>query len=171
MTIKVRDARKDDVRAIARVHVETWRQAYKDILPGDALAKLSVAEREAMWRKSMGDPMPGTNRIALVAVESRRVIGFCTAGREQHDDPFLRGEVYTLYVDPAHQGRGAGQDLLVVAFGRLVDAGLVPVVVWVLAENPARAFYERMGGVPVRERRETVMGREVDEVAYAFFDV
>ncbi len=170
MTIKVRDARKDDVRAIAKVHVDTWRHAYKDILPGDALAKLSASEREAMWRKSMGDPMPGTNRIALVADEARKVIGFCTAGREQHDDPFLRGEVYTLYVDPEHQGRGAGQELLGEAFARLLDADLVPVVVWVLAANPARAFYERMGGVPVRERKETVMGREVDEIAYAFFD-
>ncbi len=171
MKIHVREARKDDVRAIARVHVETWRHTYKDILPGDALAKLTFEEREAMWRKSMGDPMPGTNRIALVAVLARKVVGFCTAGREQHDDPFLRGEVFTLYVDPAHQGRGAGQELLAEAFARLMEAALVPVVVWVLKENPARAFYDRMGGVPVREKREVVMGREVDEIAYAFFDV
>lgn len=171
MTIHVREARKGDVRAIAKVHVETWRHTYKDIFPVDALARLSVEEREAMWRKSMGDPVPGTNRTALVAVEHREVVGFATAGREQTDDPFFRGEVYTLYVAPSHQGRGAGEALLVECFDRLVQQGLAPVLVWVLKKNPATRFYERMGGVPVREKIERVFGVDVEEIGYGFFDV
>lgn len=168
--LRVREATKKDVKAIARVHVETWREAYKGVFPKDALSRLSVDEREAMWRRTMGDPMPGTDRVALVAVDDADVIGFATAGREQTEDPFLRGEVFTLYVHPTRQRQGAGRLLLSDALRRLRVAQLMPALVWVLERNTdARAFYERMGGVPARRREERVLGTVVDEVGYAFF--
>lgn len=170
MPITIRDATKKDVRAIARVHVETWRHAYKDVFPKDALSRMSVDEREAMWRRTMGDPMPGTDRSALVAVEDGVVVGFATAGREQQEDAFLRGEVYTLYVLPEHQRKGAGRLLLHESLRRLRRAQLLPALVWVLSNNPATRFYERMGGVPARRKQERVFGVVVDEVGYAFFD-
>jgi ribosomal protein S18 acetylase RimI-like enzyme len=172
VAILVREATKKDVGAIARVHVETWREAYKDVFPRDALARMSVDEREAMWRKTMGDPMPGTDRVALVAVDGQDVIGFATAGREQNEDAFLRGEVFTLYVHPLHQRRGAGRALLADALRRLRRAQLLPAIVWVLERNAqARAFYEHLGGAPARRRQERVLGTVVDEVGYAFFSL
>lgn len=169
MPITIRDATKRDVRGIARVHVATWRDAYKDVFPHDALARMSVDEREAMWRRTMGDPMPGTDRTALVAVDGKEVVGFATAGREQQEDPFLRGEIFTLYVEPAHQGRGAGRALFTEALLRLRRAQLLPALVWVLQRNRATSFYEKMGGVPVRRKQERVFGTLVDETGYAFF--
>ena len=40
-----------------------------------------------------------------------------------------------------------------------------------LAENPARFFYEAMGGKLCGQRTDTMAGQDVDEVAYAWRDL
>jgi hypothetical protein len=51
----------------------------------------------------------------------------------------------------------------------LAAEGATPVLVWVLAQNAgARAFYERLGALPVRRAREDVGGRIVAKIAYAW---
>ena len=49
--MEVLAATSEDCRAVAEVHVESWQHAYRGILPEQYLASLSVAEREAMWRR------------------------------------------------------------------------------------------------------------------------
>ena len=46
----VRAATIEDARAIATIHVETWRAAYAGIVPAAHLAALSIDEREVRWR-------------------------------------------------------------------------------------------------------------------------
>jgi GNAT superfamily N-acetyltransferase len=56
------------------------------------------------------------------------------------------GEVYTLYLDPDHLGRGAGRFLLGAAEARLAADGFDQACLWVLDTNHrARRFYERQG--------------------------
>jgi hypothetical protein len=45
----VRDATYEDVPAIARVHVDTWRTTYQGIVPDEHLAKLSYQKRAEAW--------------------------------------------------------------------------------------------------------------------------
>ena len=45
------------------------------------------------------------------------------------------------------------------------------MLVWVLTENPSRAFYERMGGRFVREAPVTICGAPLVEVAYGWDDL
>jgi hypothetical protein len=42
--MQIQPATLDDCRAIAELHVESWRHAYQQILPAAYLASLSVAE-------------------------------------------------------------------------------------------------------------------------------
>jgi len=42
----IRPATPEDARAIAEVHVASWRYAYRGLLPDDVLDRLSVEERE-----------------------------------------------------------------------------------------------------------------------------
>ncbi|WP_262298683.1 hypothetical protein [Microvirga sesbaniae] len=42
MSILIRDAVEGDVDGIARVHVQAWRESYRDFLSPEALAGLSV---------------------------------------------------------------------------------------------------------------------------------
>jgi hypothetical protein len=41
-------------------------------------------------------------------------------------------------------------------------------VAWVLADNPARFFYERMGGKRAGERDENLWGATLHEIAYGW---
>jgi hypothetical protein len=45
------------------------------------------------------------------------------------------------------------------------------MVVWVLKENPARGFYERMGGVKVGEQMIEIGGATLPEIAFGWADL
>ena len=47
----IRPAVIHDARAIAQVHVESWKSTYRGILPEALLDGLSVEKREASWRE------------------------------------------------------------------------------------------------------------------------
>jgi hypothetical protein len=48
--VKIRAAAPADTEAIGRVHVETWRSAYRGLVSDAYLAGLSPAERAVRWR-------------------------------------------------------------------------------------------------------------------------
>ncbi|HVL03469.1 MAG TPA: hypothetical protein VM386_03415 [Acidimicrobiales bacterium] len=47
--VELRDATPADAPAIANVLVQSWRAAYRGLLPDDVLAKLSIPDREQIW--------------------------------------------------------------------------------------------------------------------------
>ena len=69
------------------------------------------------------------------------------------------------------QGRGLGSRLLGALFSALRGAGVSDAYLWVLAGNPARFFYETMGGTRVAERQESFAGTLLDEIAYGWSDL
>jgi ribosomal protein S18 acetylase RimI-like enzyme len=81
------------------------------------------------------------------------------------------GEVYTLYVEPDFQNRGLGRRLLDALFRQLRADGCDTAVLWMLAANPTRFFYEGLGGVRVGERVDTMAAVDVEEVAFAWHDL
>jgi ribosomal protein S18 acetylase RimI-like enzyme len=138
----VRLAVPQDAAAIAAVHVATWRDAYRGLLPDDYLAGLVVEEWADRWRGRLADPAAGV--FALVFESGGRVRGFVSGGPDRHG--LAGGEVFAIYVDPGCQGRGAGRRLLSAAARRLADGGFTEAGLWVLADNrPARGFYESQG--------------------------
>ncbi|MDP2341511.1 MAG: GNAT family N-acetyltransferase [Deltaproteobacteria bacterium] len=164
--VELRDATLADAPAIARVYVETWREAYAVILPATYLAQLDIDRLTAFWAGSIHR----AEGIVLVATKDGCVTGFCSGGREANNDAFFRSEIFTLYVSSAQQRHGVGAQLLLAMFRRL--QARAPVIIWVLTTNkPARRFYERLGGVAVREGTVKVGGRAIPRTGYAFFDL
>ena len=51
---------------------------------------------------------------------------------------------------------------------RLVQDGRTALLLWVLAANPARQFYDRLGGRPLYEKTVTMGGVPLMEVAYGW---
>src|SRR5487761_404707 len=143
----VRPAELDDSAEIARVHVATWRSAYRGLLPDDFLASLSEAHYAERWRRVIGE---GMSRVFVVD-EAGAVAGFASGGRERAGEVGYAGELYALYVLEEAQRRGHGRELVRAVAGALRDLRLPDMIVWVLRDNsPARAFYERLGGTYVR---------------------
>ena len=52
----------------------------------------------------------------------------------------------------------------------LIREGMTGLLLWVLAENPSRQFYEQLGGRPTYEKSVTIGGVSLIEVAYGWRD-
>lgn len=163
----VRPARPTDARAIARLDVETWRTTYAGVLSENYLVGLSERRREIGWRMAiMREP-----RDVRVAIDvAGTVVGFGSCGPSRSERHFP-GEVFTLYVSPDRQNQGIGRRLLIALFRRLAASGLDAAIVWVLRENPARFFYERVGGRLVSHKPIPVGGSRVEALAYGWSDL
>lgn len=166
----IRTATVDDAAAIAYVHVESWRTTYQSIVPDDFLARLSYSQREQFWRQLLTEP--DSHTIVYVAEDDcGKIIGFASGGPERSGDTLYTGELYAIYVLAQHQGQGVGRQLVLPLVRRLLQEGMRAILLWVLAENPARKFYERLGGQPVYEKPVTTGGMPLLEIAYGWQDV
>jgi len=154
--ITIRDARPEDARAIAEVHVEGWRWGYRDILPAEHLASLSIDEREADWHQGLIDPAPGSARF--VAIDDAGVVGFAGIGLADDDfapPPSGAAELYAIYVREAAKRTGVGRALIERATDAMRANGSRHAVLWVFEANDrARRFYEAVGWSPDGARAE-----------------
>jgi GNAT superfamily N-acetyltransferase len=143
--VRIRPATLEDARPIVEVHVASWRDAYRGLLPDEFLEKLSVEEREARRIAAFADPSPGSG--VLVAEDEGRVIGFASFCPSRDEDaPAGTGEVPAIYVAPAVVGTGVGRDLFASVTDALREAGFTRATLWVLEANErARRFYEKAG--------------------------
>lgn len=160
-----RRAERSDSAAIARVHVATWRTAYRGILPDDFLASLDESFYAERWERTLVD---ATTRV-YVAENADGIIGFASGGRERAGEDGYTGELYAIYVLQEAQGRGHGRRLVRAVVGGLRELRLPDMLVWVLRDNaPARGFYESLGGKYVREQPITVGATQLQEVSYGW---
>ncbi len=178
--VRLRPARLADAPAIARVHVETWRAAYAGMVPDAYLVAMTESNQALQWNHTIRraatapGPAPGLAPEAVLTAESPdlpggRIVGFGSCGEAR--GRLGSGEVFTLYVAPDWQGQGIGRMLLEALFARLQEGGLNQVVIWVLGANPARFFYEALGGRRIAERQQRFAGVELAEAGYAWSDL
>jgi ribosomal protein S18 acetylase RimI-like enzyme len=147
----IRDAGLDDVEQLVAVHVASWRVAYRGIMPDHILDNLSLAKRQASWRRALEKPWEQAN---LCCLAGGQIIGFASFGptRDEDDDAAVTAELMALYVHPAHWRQGAGTRLW-QEVERRVAGRFREITLWVLRENErARRFYERMGFAAEPER-------------------
>jgi GNAT superfamily N-acetyltransferase len=159
----VRAAVPGDARAIATVHVDSWRVAYRGLLPDDYLAGLTPEQRTGLWTGILADPASG--HVVVLEVGAA-VVGFAHAGPSGDDDALPgTGELYTIYLHPDAWGRGFGRDLMEAVFGHLIDDGYQAVTLWMLSTNErARQFYLRQGWSEGTEvRTQEFGGQEVTD--------
>lgn len=168
--IEVRLADHSDAHRIAGAFVESWRTTYAGMLPERVLLDLSPAQQEGAWRRSI-DRQFGGNFVLVAEDDQGGVVGFANAGRSRIWPLAFAGEIYTLYLLPDYQGQGGGRKLLSAAFARMVEHNVTSAMVWVLAVNPARFFYEAMGAKRVAERHEMRWGVRLREFAYGWTDL
>ena len=152
--IAVRAATADDVPAIARIHVDAWRAAYRGQIPDSYLDALSVEERARMWSGALARPAP----TKLMVTEP--LTGFCFYGPSRDKEDGV-AEMYALYVQPDCWRQGAGRLLCEHALADARERECAAVSLWVLKTNQrARSFYERMGYAPdSAERTNTRLTR------------
>ena len=73
----IRLATIGDAPAIARVHVDSWRASYRNILPAEVIEGRSVDVRTAQSRNTLATPP--AEHPTWVADDQRVVVGFVVA--------------------------------------------------------------------------------------------
>ena len=166
--VEIRPAGDADVNDMAKVYVETWRDTYAGTVPDKVLLSMSIGSQATGWTRALrrGSEIV---RVAEDPVEGIVGVGSCGANRERNS--VHKGEIYTLYVASDYQNQGIGEKLLTGMFSALMGAGFDSALVWVLANNPARFFYEAVGGIRAGERDEKLWGVILYEIAYAWPDL
>jgi ribosomal protein S18 acetylase RimI-like enzyme len=164
--MRIESATAEDCRSIAELHVESWQHAYEGLLPASYLASLSVAEREAMWRR-MVEHEPSHLVLARTA---NQIVGFVAFGASRDEGaPAERAEIWAIYVKPACWSTGTGRLLWLEAVKRIVAEGYKSISLWVIVGNERAArFYERAGFALEPGSRKTfeLGGTTLEELRY-----
>ncbi|MGE5589643.1 MAG: N-acetyltransferase family protein [Bacillota bacterium] len=164
--ITVREVTEADLPGLARVLVDTWRATYRGIVPDSYLDAMSYEAHVQRGQQRLKEGGPG--RSTWVAEVDGEIVGMASGGPERRHRADYPAELYAIYILPSHQGLGLGRRLVAGVAGRLRDAGFTSLLVWVLADNPSRRFYEALGGRLLEQGEIEIGGARLKEVAYVW---
>jgi ribosomal protein S18 acetylase RimI-like enzyme len=177
--MRVREAVVADAPAMGRVMVEAWLTGHHGQMPEEAWQKrrdewtpeisAGAWERDLLER----DATPGSREVYLIEVDDNEGLVGILFGLPANDGASREvAEIAALYVLPEMQGRGVGRQLLRAAADRFMELGLSTLNIAVLSTNePARGFYEALGGTDVGERTFDEEGHLLAERVYSWPDL
>ena len=157
----IRRLRADDDRnALSRIYEESWRFAYKGIIPQDYLDSIPKGQ----WAASADKP----NISSLILTENGEMVGTASFCPSRFEDMAGWGEIVSIYLLPNFMGKGYGKMLFAEAVRGLEEVGFRDIFLWVLEENTnARRFYERQGFVPSgKYLDDNIGGKPLREMQY-----
>lgn len=166
LSVKVRRALPEDACEVARVYIESWHDTYPGVVPTALLTAMTLKGQTARWRAAIRSA--GRESVFVAESERHGILGMASFGPSRDAVLGFDGEIYTLYVDPAFFGRGIGRAMMMSSFLRMRARGFSSCVIWAHAKNPARFFYERMGGRLIAERTARMMGDPIPEAAFGW---
>ncbi len=84
----IRPATVDDASAIGHVHVESWRNTYRGLMPDAVLDGLSVEQRVNFWREVI--ERAKKQSVFVVTGQQDKVIGFVNGVWNVNTTRFIR---------------------------------------------------------------------------------
>ncbi|MBM3286119.1 MAG: GNAT family N-acetyltransferase [Candidatus Eisenbacteria bacterium] len=142
--MNIRRATPDDAEPLAKLHIDSWRAAYRGLVPDGHLDSLDYRLRAQRFRDSLAQ----NAEESYLAEQNGEILGFVTLGacRDADVDQDTSGEIWGIYLAPGHWRKGIGTSLCRYAERLLRTRGYRSALLWAFAENPqARRFYEAMG--------------------------
>ncbi|HUD13432.1 MAG TPA: GNAT family N-acetyltransferase [Terracidiphilus sp.] len=165
MDVRIRKAVPEDAPAIGLVQVESWRKTYAGIVSDAYLAALDDEERAAAWKQHL---LAG-NMFVFVAEDQWGIFGFIAGGGIRDPIEAYDAELYAIYLMPARQRRGVGQELALALRESFLMNGFNSMVVWVLEQNLLGvSFYQRIGGIQIAQKTIEIGGEVLSEVAFGW---
>lgn len=179
--MNIRLANSADCAAIANLHVESWRNAYRGMFSDKYLDEDIFAERRLLWAERFQDPTP--NQHIIVAEDDQiprndataNLIGFACAFA--NEDPRWGSYLDNLHVLPSLKRQRIGTRLMgqiaTWCAQNVVEEGPQGMYLYVLEENMnACKFYERIGGTVVEEFFwDAPDGSKLKSLSYAWTDL
>lgn len=170
--IVVRSVRPTDASQVARVHVDTWKEAYAGLLDSGFLDGMTAARMTRHWRRALDEKKRNLDDGVFVAATDREVVAFVTVSACRDVFAPWEAEITMLYVLDDYRGAGIGRALMKAAADHALSRGMFSGGLWVLRDNlHARGFYEALGGDRCGRKMDTVGGRSVPLVGYSWAEI
>jgi len=161
-TSKIRQATFEDIISLARVHVDSWWETYKNIVSESYLYSLKYSDGAQKWARFIPrkEKKPGT---LVITGNDGDVIGFCDYGPAREHEHGIECEVYALYLLRKYHRQGIGQALFNSVKSEFKRLGVKSFYVCVLTANPFRDFYFKLGGEFIKSQQIDVGDRVLQE--------
>ncbi len=143
--LSIRPARLLDARAIAGVHVTSWRETYRGIIAETYLEARTPENRTEMWHLAL-DNMARNCVFLVVEDAAGEIVGFAYGGPARDSDFGQSGELYAMYLLKSYQGRGTGKAMFGAFLENMRAQGIGEIYAKVIQGNPSRGFFIKMGG-------------------------
>jgi ribosomal protein S18 acetylase RimI-like enzyme len=107
--------------------------------------------------------------FCYVAEENGTLTGFVIGGLAGNPPDGYQGEVKTIYILPAYHRMGIGRDLIRTAAEHFARELVPSMFLGVFADNdPARRFYESLGGRKIKEYLDEIRGEKCTIALYGW---
>ena len=148
--MRIREATQADAPAIAALHADSWRNAYRGAYSDEYLDNLVFEDRRRVWQERLSARPP--NQYVVVAEHNGGIVGFACAYGER--DEQLGTLLDNLHVHRKHHGSGIGRRLLIeVAKWSSRNYGKLGLWLGVLEQNEkAQRFYQKHGAADIGGR-------------------
>ena len=144
----------EEIEGKSLVHLQTWREAYDDLLPADFQETMTLEKCRFFSQKYPEN--------TLIAMDGKKVVGFISYGNYR-DETIQAGEIIALYVLKDYYGKGVSKQLMHAAFVALDQFS--EIYLWVLKDNKrAIAFYQKMGFTFDGQEQILKLGKTVKEL-------
>lgn len=132
-----------DEETLAYIQTESWKAAFKDILPKEELERCTKIEKAtAMYRRLLEQNI-GNGYLMEVAGKAH-AIAWWDETREKDMPGYA--ELICIHSLQNHWGEGYGSKLMETVLDDISKTGYSKVMLWVFEKNMrARRFYEKHG--------------------------
>ena len=125
--MNIRAIRPEDSRlAVSRIYEESWRWAYRGIVPRQYLDAIPAGHWAAFLDSGI---------FTLVADDGGELVGTASFCASRFADYPGMGELVSLYLLPRCAGKGIGKALMDAAVSALESMGFSRIFLWVLEDN------------------------------------
>lgn len=163
--VTYREATVSDCVAVARTHVESWRQSFVGIMPQTFLDKMSVESRSKAFAKRFSDD---SYKMYVAEIPERGVVGFVDFGEPRESIDKYEAELFAIYLLPEFHRKGIGGRLFSLCVDDFVMGGKSSMYLLALEVSPYKSFYEKMGGQVVGRKQIEIESIMYVELVYGW---
>lgn len=163
--VSFREAALTDCMAVAKVHVQSWRESFAGIVPQNFLDKMSIEERARAFAKGFSGAF---YKMYVAEAPERGIVGFADFGAPREKIDGYQGELHAIYLLSDFQRKGIGARLFNLGVEFLIGSSKNSMYLLALEVSPYRSFYEKMGGHIIGAKQAEIEGIKYDEVIYGW---
>lgn len=143
MEYSIKKAKIGDEKIFSYIQTESWKEAFKDILPSDVLIKCTQIDKVTNVYRKMLETSQGNGYILSVNNKPYMIAWWDKSRSEEMND---YAELLCIHSLPECWRMGFGRKMMDRIINDIKQSGYNHVMLWVFEKNErARKFYEAIG--------------------------